>query len=1230
MKGLRLVVSLFAVYIGFTGLKAQPNLEFVENKGQWDKAIAFEGVLKTGAFAIQADGGYRMMIHNSKELAALSPHHRFSGSAALTKNKQTFSITPKRDVVNNPSDEGSPSGAISVLHSHIYEVKFLNANPHPQLIPDKPLSAYNNYIIGNDKSKWAGNCKIYQAVTCKDVYPDIDVRYYTNNGQLKYDIIVNPGGNINAVALYYDGVAGLQLKNGSLIINTSADDVKELRPVSYSVSQSGKKEVPCNYEVKGNIVRFKVEKPDQASTLVIDPQFIFATFSGSTADNWGYTATYDAAGNFYAGGIVFGVGFRVNNGAFQTSFQGGGNEGSLLPYDAGIMKFDPTGKNRIYATYLGGSGNEQPHSMVVDNNGNLIIAGRTSSGNFPTTSGPFGSGGGFDIFLTKLNVNGTALVGSRRIGGSSDDGINIRAKYVGAAGYESTRLNYGDDARSEVITDGAGNIYLASCTQSTNFPVTANAFQQKNGAANANGFFQDAVLLKASPDLSTILFSSLLGGNDNDAAFVLALNPSDNNIYVAGGTASSNFPGVPSSGVKFTTFQGGICDGFVAIISNDGSQLIRSSYFGTTGADMLFGIQFDRRANPYILGTTNGTWPVVNSPFNQLRGQKDGKQFICKLKADLSDFIYSATFGAPGSLQPNISPTAFLVDRCDNVYVSGWGGGLDIDDHYLNSGVRNMSTPNYLQNTTDGSDFYFFVLASDATDQLFGSYFGQNGGLGDHVDGGTSRFDKNGIIYQTICSCNQPPVQTPLSGFPPDVFSPINPSPDCNIMALKIAFNLAGLASGIQAAARGIPRDTSGCVPLNVNFTDTIGLAKKYLWDFNDGSPEVATTNPAITHTFNNIGVYKVRLVAIDSSTCNISDTSYVNLRVRNDEALLALNITKLGGCTSLAYQFDNNSVSPPGKPFNSQSFILDFGDGTSIITGTQSVTHTFPAQGTYKIHLVLQDTGYCNQADSIVKQLRIASNVKAAFQTPLLGCVPYTAVMDNTSHGGTDFLWYFGDGSSSTEINPTHLYNDTGTYIITLVATDTSTCNKTDTASLAISVKIKSAADFSVSPQPPLSNTPIDFTNLSQPATSYKWLFGDGDSLITTSIATPVSHIYDSSKTYTACLAVTNQSGCVDVKCQPVQALIRPIFDVPNAFTPNGDGINDRIFVKGYGITKMKWNIYNRWGTMVFQSSGKNNGWDGRYNGQIQPQDVYHYILTVEMSDGTKYTKKGDITLLR
>ena len=127
-----------------------------------------------------------------------------------------------------------------------------------------------------------------------------------------------------------------------------------------------------------------------------------------------------------------------------------------------------------------------------------------------------------------------------------------------------------------------------------------------------------------------------------------------------------------------------------------------------------------------------------------------------------------------------------------------------------------------------------------------------------------------------------------------------------------------------------------------------------------------------------------------------------------------------------------------------------------------------------------------------------------------------------------------------------------------------------------------------------------------------------------------PVSHIYTTSGAYTVCLYAFNENGCSDTLCLQVAAIVTPLVDVPNAFSPNGDGTNDVVYVKGYAIGKMTWRIYNRWGQLLFTSSNINTGWNGRFKGELQPQEVYAYILNIDFTDGTKLNKKGDITLLR
>jgi gliding motility-associated-like protein len=180
------------------------------------------------------------------------------------------------------------------------------------------------------------------------------------------------------------------------------------------------------------------------------------------------------------------------------------------------------------------------------------------------------------------------------------------------------------------------------------------------------------------------------------------------------------------------------------------------------------------------------------------------------------------------------------------------------------------------------------------------------------------------------------------------------------------------------------------------------------------------------------------------------------------------------------------------------------------------------------------------------------------------------------------------------------------------------------------ITVFPKPTPDFSFSPVSPLDNTPVTFNNLSSSsAIRFRWDFGDGDTLGTTS-RLPFLHQYNKTGTYNVCLTAYDQLGCDSTICKPVKASVVMTVDVPLAFTPNSGDINSIIFAKGFGISKLHFTIWNRWGQKVFETTTPNHGWDGKVKGVLQAMDVYAYTLTVEFTDGTKATKNGDITLIR
>lgn len=1160
------------------------SLEFVRNAGQWE-----------GPFLYKAIAG--------------------NGHVYLERNTFTYVISAAD---NSTKIQDFKKGKITagVLNYHAYKMIFEGGNINPTIEESKVQQHYYNYFLGNDQSKWKSGIHPALALDYRNMYKNIDVHLSSDGGNMKYDLIVRPGADISQLRMKYVGTTGVNVRGGKLIIGTTVGNVEELKPYAYQIINGERTEIACRYKLEGETVSFTFpEGYDTKEMLVIDPTVVFATFTGSSFDNWGYTATYDAAGNFYAGGITSsnagGTGYPVvpTTGAIQSVFGGGGSSGNGYPADISISKFNSTGTSLIYSTYLGGSDNEQPHSLFVDASGNLVIAGRTYSANFPVTSGSYDNtyNGAGDLVVTLFNATGTSITASTFVGGSGEDISNYTSAEFG---WGNLKHNYGDDARSEVIMDNAGNVYVAACTKSTNFP-TVNAIK----TTLAGGDAQDGIVLKLNSSLSTLLWSTYLGGSSDDAAYVLALDNTQTQLFVAGGTMSSNFPA--TSGTYQSTYQGGI-DGFIARFQNSGAYpLQRATFIGRSNYDQCYGLQLDLSNNVYTMGQTlGGTFPVSPGVYSNA----GSSQFVMKLDNNLNSNLLSTVYGSGNSSATNISPVAFLVDTCENIYISGWGGDIYTPSFTPPTGTGNTFgmplsvAPNPpAQSTTDGADFYFIVFSKNMAALQYATYMGTSGGTPEHVDGGTSRFDKNGVVYQAICGgCGAGTFPTTTG-----VYSPTNKSANCNLVALKIAFNFGPVKAGFTL----VPNKTL-CLGDAVTVTNTSSNATGYFWDFGDGfTTTVASPGP---HIYTTVGTFTVKLRATNPLSCNLADSTTITVKVDTNRINAAFTAAVIDTCFPFTGSFVNTSKQSQ-TPANTV-YSWNFGDGSTPFVGQNPGTHNFPKGGTYTITLTMTDPTSCNTPDSATATLTFKDDlVKAAFETGLI-CVADSFRPLNKSSQAVSYAWDFGDGKTSTNANPAHKYDTTGFFKVRLIAFNPTTCNKVDSTTLDVEVKPSPASEFSFTPLVPVTNEPNRFTNKSKDASLYNWNFGDG----TGSQENNPEHFYKRTGTYNVCLIASNKEGCSDTTCHRVSADVRPLADIPNAFSPNGDGKNDILYVRGAAVDKINLKIYNRWGQMVFESNDMKDGWDGTYNGKPQEMEAYGYVLNVTFVDETTLYKRGNVTLLR
>jgi gliding motility-associated-like protein len=1011
------------------------SVDFIENQGQWPSDALFNAPL----------GGL---------------------SAFFEKSCFTFTMVHPEDLaqVHASSQWSNDERNAWQLRSHVWKVNFDGANPNVNVVGQNTRSHYYNYFLGDDQSKWAGGVPAHAKIRYLNLWNGIDLIAYASRGQLKYDFIIDAGGNTDLIQLEYEGIETMDIVDGNLVLTTSVGNVIEQAPYAYQMNGTSLEEVEAQWVLDGHHVSFFFPNGfDTSKKLVIDPLVIASTMSGTTGNqNYGHSAAYDIAGNIYTGAISFGSGYPTTTGAFQESFSGGG-----WGVDIALSRLNPDGTDLIYATYLGGGSGDYPHSLIVNDFGELYVYGSTDSVDFPTTDDAYSPdiNGSIDIVVTHFTEDATGLIGSTFMGGSESDGRNLAS------------VNYGDTYRGEIILDINQNPMVASFSSSSDFPTTAGAYQTTIAG------MQDAVAFSLNQELTSLTWSTLLGSSENDSG--LGIRQTINgDIYLAGMAGDDSFP--VTAGAYQTDFLGqtgdpwnGEKDGFVARFSPGANDLLACTFFGTEEEDQVFFIDLDNDENVWVYGQSRGIMPVIGT---DLLFEEEGTLFISKFAPNLDDLLVSAIWGAfedPwGGGGYAAVPVAFLVDRCDNVYISGYNAQAELtltDDAVYDTG-----------------GFYLAAFGENITTLEFGSYYGAN-----HVDGGTSRFDKNGIIYQGVCSGGDFP--TLPDAWAPDQFT------GWDIGVLKMDFQVSGVNAAITADAE----DLNGCAPHTVNFSN-YSVGNIFTWNFGDGSPETNEFEPSYTYT--EPGVFQVSLISADSLSCNLADTAYIEIHISIPTDFQAAFSAVLD-CETMSVICTNETG------IDWLYYQWDMGDGT-LLEGVD-VTHVYGEEGDFTITLNAIDEG-CEADDEAQETIQVIGNVLAEIgNEDLEGCGEMIITFDNLSNGLT-YLWDFGDGSpTTTETAPTHIFTGPGIYEVTLTAYHPESCNLEDEVVYTVGVgapqDIESAFQLV---QTDCDNFLVEGTNLSTgDYLAFEWDMGDGN----TYEVEDVMHNYDVTGMYDVTLTITD-----------------------------------------------------------------------------------------------------------
>jgi hypothetical protein len=561
-------------------------------------------------------------------------------------------------------------------------MKLLKANPASAAVGAEELPGKANYFIGNPRN-WRAGVRMFSKVRYQKVYPSIDLVYYGNQRQIEYDFVVAPGGNPGRIHIGISGARKTSVdEHGDLVLAMDAQGgIRWHKPVAYQEENGLRREIAASYILeKQNRIGFEIGNYDVKKPLFIDP-LIYSTYLGGSGDDEAYAIAVDSSGSAYITG-------RTNSPDFPTINPLQSLKGTS---DAFVAKFDPTGSALVYATYLGGSGDESGSGIAVDGSGAVYVTGGTTSTDFPTMNAfqPSSAGEG-DAFVTKLDPTGSVLVYSTYLGGSGSDG------------------------GSAIAVDASGSAYVVGGTDSTDFPIL-NAYQTECSCASDWLPTGDGFVTKLSPTGSALAYSTYFGGPSaiapaiavdtsgnayvagsinfeySEYSWAAKLDPTGSalvyfvqlggsgnqpsgiavddagNAYVVGSTDADDFPTVN----PMQSYGGG-GDAFVAKLNPAGS-LVYSTFIGGSGGDSATAIAIDSLGNAYIVGYTNSTdFPTVNAFQPASAGL-----FVAKLNAAGSAFVYSSNFGGSGNSQSSTVIASIATDNIGNVYVTGSTNAVD-------------------------------------------------------------------------------------------------------------------------------------------------------------------------------------------------------------------------------------------------------------------------------------------------------------------------------------------------------------------------------------------------------------------------------------------------------------------------------------------------------------------------------------------------------------------------
>jgi uncharacterized protein (TIGR03437 family) len=663
-------------------------LSFEPNQGQTDSAVQF---LTRGT-------GYALFLTQGKVVLNLE-RQQPAAAAAKGHAPQAASVDTVR-------------------------MSLIGANPQAKPVGMSPQPGVVSYFIGNDPKKWRSGIPTYGKVEYPEIYPGVDLVFYGNQRQLEYDFVVSPGADPSRIAWRIDGARASVDAAGNSILHAANGPATFQKPVLYQMDGDRKIRVEGWFAVAGNEMRFRLGSYDRSRALIIDPVLSYASYlAGTASDRIGWPTgpgvsqvgvsqglALDSAGSVYVAGNTYSLDFPTKN-PYQSAPPAKQFGGSNVPPgewpSAFVSKFSPDGSSLVYSTYLGGNYSDGIYAIAVDSSGSAYVTGQTSSISFPVTSGayqtvcaplPYSSAppnppgncnsSDWNVFVTKLNPAGTALVYSTFLGGygSWAQGSAIAVDSAGRA--------YVAGIETDTCSDKLAYYTFPSC-----FPTTGGAVI--GGSQPTGGDPQFAFVAVFDPTGAHLLYSTLYGdvnfkcingcGGDTYATAVAV----DQNgyFYLAGETQAGNLPttagviqpiggGLDPNKVYLQSWRGFIAK-FNPVTSAGGVTLAYATYLGGQTAntgDYISGIAIDSASNAYLVGYTNSTdFPVTSGAYNTVcgpKGQTCSAAHVTKLNPYGTSILWSTYVG--GSRSDGNDALFFTgpiqLDGKGNIYIMGQAG----------------------------------------------------------------------------------------------------------------------------------------------------------------------------------------------------------------------------------------------------------------------------------------------------------------------------------------------------------------------------------------------------------------------------------------------------------------------------------------------------------------------------------------------------------------------------